>query len=1108
MPKPKSKRQHNHNANINSNAASQSEDYIALDLGLSSSSFHHIPSPRGRGNHHNQGGGRGRGRGRGGDNFRGGGNFRGGRGGRGGPGYIPSNQTDFVLQQWPKSNPGSGYNTPRGRGRGRGGSGKNSPLPLHTYTPPPNPNGNKPGRGRGRGLDDRGGRGRGRGGQRGGWKGKERDFDAPLSRLLNEDRPLLRVINFVPAVHQRFLFIEEEEILKPAAEDIGLDDDNEENHVPTADRVAQVFGYTSVPSHPQELSGEEKAGEGEELEEIDFADLGSYQENINASTQQHTMEVDKEEAFTGIYNKPKPEAALAGGDILHASPAASALPPPTFTIDIQSTETTVVGMDSATYSTTTERELAGIHTTAANKPSTEQSDNNADVYEVSSSVAAMDLDAGDSAPPPPEPQLSFYIDTAPDPDPLESEPSFFIDTTPDPVPSHMRSQPSGEALGLPEEDVIVYVAPHPRSSNGSGIVTPTTTKPTAPITATSVLTGLPIGVPSIPAVMDVESLSFSFSKTTTTPSSSTPLSRTEPVVTTQTPGPKQPLPLFTFTQKSRKSTPMKSRAEVSEARMWGRGDYEGSDVDWGSASDDDVEGEGEEEGQVRAEKDGTLRVVSIKGKGKGKGKRRVAEAEGMDVDPELEMETGAMRSFVEGINREWVTMDDLEDERRMKEEDGNLHAGGVGSSGESEDEYEDAVMELEERVLIGEKAEEEDEDEDEDDDDDDWDDDDDDEEGEDHSPKSGFQARLDRLRKQAQERNANDKGKGKAKATTDQDFYDDEDEDFEDDRGRFKTWAEHDEDFIEEIEVSFSPTRDLLRTNSPHFTLKDLLAENEDILTSRDRKSRNAIFRAVRNGNFHGVGDEDFTPLARKRKDKNKDLPPDLAELWERDRARKADRKRERDLEKLVQAADPLRSKKGGKKGRKLTARLASLDPTITTIPNRVFDTTTLVQQIRRFIDDVGGPKQMSLPPTNKETRKMVHELAQAFNLKSVSKGKGDGRYTTLTKTTRSAFGVVNEKKVGRVVRQGRARGIQFADGEEWTGKGGNGGGKMPKHREGDEVGKAAPKLTQNNVGFRLLAAMGWEDGDRIGLSGGLKDPLKAVIKHSKLGLGATRDNV
>jgi hypothetical protein len=38
-----------------------------------------------------------------------------------------------------------------------------------------------------------------------------------------------------------------------------------------------------------------------------------------------------------------------------------------------------------------------------------------------------------------------------------------------------------------------------------------------------------------------------------------------------------------------------------------------------------------------------------------------------------------------------------------------------------------------------------------------------------------------------------------------------------------------------------------------------------------------------------------------------------------------------------------------------------------------------------------------------------------------------------------------------------------------------------------------------------MLAKMGWEDGDRIGATGGLEVPLVAVIKHTKLGLGATR---
>lgn len=37
-----------------------------------------------------------------------------------------------------------------------------------------------------------------------------------------------------------------------------------------------------------------------------------------------------------------------------------------------------------------------------------------------------------------------------------------------------------------------------------------------------------------------------------------------------------------------------------------------------------------------------------------------------------------------------------------------------------------------------------------------------------------------------------------------------------------------------------------------------------------------------------------------------------------------------------------------------------------------------------------------------------------------------------------------------------------------------------------------------------MLAAMGWTDGERIGLSGGLDAPLTAIMKKTKAGLGAT----
>jgi hypothetical protein len=88
----------------------------------------------------------------------------------------------------------------------------------------------------------------------------------------------------------------------------------------------------------------------------------------------------------------------------------------------------------------------------------------------------------------------------------------------------------------------------------------------------------------------------------------------------------------------------------------------------------------------------------------------------------------------------------------------------------------------------------------------------------------------------------------------------------------------------------------------------------------------------------------------------------------------------------------------------------------------------------------------MSLPPANKEMKKNVREMALAFELKSVSRGKGNAKYTTLMKTTRSGV-VVDEKKVAKKCGGG-------GGGRVFVGKSGRRGGNasVPKHREGDEV--------------------------------------------------------
>lgn len=171
---------------------------------------------------------------------------------------------------------------------------------------------------------------------------------------------------------------------------------------------------------------------------------------------------------------------------------------------------------------------------------------------------------------------------------------------------------------------------------------------------------------------------------------------------------------------------------------------------------------------------------------------------------------------------------------------------------------------------------------------------------------------------------------------------------------------------------------------------------------------------------------------------------------------KKAAWKKARTEARLIAAADPLSQKKGGKKGRKAMLAVASLDPTITVLPNRIIDMVTLVQQIRRFIDDDDdeGRQTMALPPTDKATRKNIHDLALAFNMKSISKGKGDARYTTLTKTWRSGLDV-DENKVAKIVRRRNfSREDSFVNGKK--GKKGRMGAQahVPRHREGEEVGK------------------------------------------------------
>ncbi|KZT22544.1 hypothetical protein NEOLEDRAFT_1071244 [Neolentinus lepideus HHB14362 ss-1] len=414
-----------------------------------------------------------------------------------------------------------------------------------------------------------------------------------------------------------------------------------------------------------------------------------------------------------------------------------------------------------------------------------------------------------------------------------------------------------------------------------------------------------------------------------------------------------------------------------------------------------------------------------------------------------------------GPRSEHLGAGDLEDLERMKVED---EGAGDESSNDDTDEEEAQIFDEEERVMIAEAPVSE---QDEDDDEDEEGEDDDDGSDIDESPRRGFQARLERLRNASKGKQIVNDPMSLLETVSDDDVAVD-----------YLAWSDD-----EELVV----------------TVQAFVDGNDDVLNGRrNRKDRNKLFKAIQDGKFDEL--EKFGP-AKRSKDKGKDLPPELQEQWQRDRAKKAEYKRQREQTRLEAAADPMVRKKGGKKGRKAMRAAARLDPSVE-ISNRIVDMISLETQIRRFIADIGGVQTMVLPPCDKGTRKTVHELAVAFNLSSKSKGSEANRYITLAKTTKTGP-YVNEKKVKKIMRRFKS---DYGAGDSWgvPGSKGKSQAHLPKHREGDEVGKAAPKIDSSNVGFRMLAGMGWSDGDRIGLSGGLDAPLAAVFKQTKLGLGAT----
>jgi hypothetical protein len=352
----------------------------------------------------------------------------------------------------------------------------------------------------------------------------------------------------------------------------------------------------------------------------------------------------------------------------------------------------------------------------------------------------------------------------------DKAPTFFIDTTPSIVDfasqllepivdnSVIEAPPLGQAA---DDDIIVYEAPYPRLS---GLA------PCPPVASMS--SPLPFDSPSTSAQpanshqhsvsTPIDSISISFASAEDqdvllskhvkarmaiglkpTPRSRK-LAKKERAAARRREERKAMSSMTSFGLSMGERAALQERSTVKRDTRYAERRRGDSDVDWGTDDDDALE-------EVRS----------------GIGD--------MDLDGEVGNITTLTR-FAKGVGEQVVTIADLEDGARMKEEDDETGSAEEGSSQEGE-----SIFDAAERKEINEADEADSSD-----------------SSDEDTPRRSFQGRLQRMR-----------AKGKGKAVTQARLSSDEEED-SDEVGTFgpgMSWADRDERYLKTIEVSGSSLR-------------------------------------------------------------------------------------------------------------------------------------------------------------------------------------------------------------------------------------------------------------------------------------------------------------
>ncbi|EOO02569.1 putative g-patch domain-containing protein [Phaeoacremonium minimum UCRPA7] len=217
------------------------------------------------------------------------------------------------------------------------------------------------------------------------------------------------------------------------------------------------------------------------------------------------------------------------------------------------------------------------------------------------------------------------------------------------------------------------------------------------------------------------------------------------------------------------------------------------------------------------------------------------------------------------------------------------------------------------------------------------------------------------------------------------------------------------------------------------------------------------------------------------------ELDSALQEAWQKDRATKKEKKRAREQ---LRAQGFLGSKANPEDPRTKYQDGMSMED--------------IKGELRAFL--LSSDTTLALPPMDASARKLIHEIANKFKIKSKSAGSGDQRRPALyrTKNTMRYTEYSFEQAFARVGRRYFPR----LDGTGKTPKRTGGSGRVNHaavtYRDGEVVGASAPELGESNKGRNMLEKMGWSSGMGLGATDnkGILQPVVHVVKRSKAGLG------